>query len=163
MTRLLPLALCAAALLAGCAAPSNRLPPGVSRAQEARCEAQSTAAAAATNRTSLPRQADLRLRDDCLRAYVFENAEEIGRVLGFRWEIGQGRLSNEQRAAVGGLAEGCGAPAEHLDWMRAQIAPHPAEVAAWRQGLQVAPQATGGACALARSVMASLVAQRAGR
>ncbi|WP_270936534.1 hypothetical protein [Falsiroseomonas oryzae] len=158
MLRRIGMALCMGWLLAGCATGPG-LPLGVTRGQEAACEARAIKDSVGIQPESSRRATRLRLQDECMAALVFENRDESRRLLGFPpLQPGTG-ATPEERAAMGGLAEGCGAPAEHLAHWTSSLPPDRFR-AAWEHGLRAAPRASPGACALAITAAAYAAAGR---
>ncbi|WP_237217849.1 hypothetical protein, partial [Falsiroseomonas oryziterrae] len=82
MRRVLPLLL----LLSACTLPPP--PPRlVSGAQLARCDLDAAAGSGGNSAAAAQSAAESRIRARCIRAATFENAEAVGRLLGFRFDL----------------------------------------------------------------------------
>jgi hypothetical protein len=142
--------------LAGCQA-GPPVPGPYSTAQDTRCQLQARAATAANANAFTAGFEQGSLLRQCRELATVENGEAIGQRLGFRVRQGT-RLEPPQRAAVAGLAEGCGV-AEAAPLRAALETAHPAE---WRRGQEAGRSAPESECAFARAAAVFMAQQQAG-
>lgn len=149
----LVVAMMAAGLVAGCQAPGPQVPPPISTTQDLRCQMQARSATAGIRSGIAAGFEQGAITRQCRELAVRENMEAVGQRLGFRLRDDI-RLTQDQRAAVGGMAEGCGA-AEAM----ALQALATNEAAEWQRGRAAGRQATEAECAFVR-MGAAVMAQQ---